>query len=46
MENFITEQGEIIVSGVVSVASLIIIYGVMKVISNVEICFLSSIMGV
>lgn len=46
MDNFITEHGGIIVSGIVSVATLVIMFLVMMAVSNMDAYSMSAIMGV
>jgi hypothetical protein len=45
MEQFITEHGGIIVSGIVSVIALMIIFGVIAAAGNMDVYALSAIMG-
>lgn len=45
MEQFMTEHGQIIVSGMISVIMLTIIFMIMAAVSNMEAYSLSSIMG-
>lgn len=45
MEQFMTEHGQIIVSGMISVIMLTIIFMIMAAVSNMEAYSLSAIMG-